>query len=89
MRRVETRDGGLMLFITLADKSGLVECVLFPDAYRRYAGITRAQVVRVEGRVDETLGACTVSAERVIALPVEPLGEATAGPYGGGPPGRQ
>jgi DNA polymerase III alpha subunit len=86
MRRVETKDGGLMLFLTLADKTGLVECVLFPDAYRRYATAARGQVVRVEGRVDETLDACTVGAERVTALPVASLGEALAGPYGGGAP---
>ncbi|MBI3539995.1 MAG: DNA polymerase III subunit alpha, partial [Candidatus Eisenbacteria bacterium] len=30
-RRVETRQGGQMLFMTLADRTGLVECVLFPD----------------------------------------------------------
>lgn len=77
-----------MLFITLADRTGLVECVLFPDTYRRYASIARGQVLRIEGRVDETLGACTVSAERVIALPVDPLGEATAGPHGGAAPAR-
>jgi error-prone DNA polymerase len=86
MRRVETKEGGLMLFLTLADKTGLVECVLFPDAYRRYAAAARGQVVRVEGVVDETLGACTVNAERVESLPVASLGEALAGPYGAGTP---
>jgi DNA polymerase III alpha subunit len=30
MRRVETASGGAMLFTTLADHSGLIECVLFP-----------------------------------------------------------
>ena len=54
--------------------------------YRRYANVARGQVLRVEGRVDETLGACTVTADRVIALPVEPLGDETAGPYGGAAP---
>ncbi len=67
-RRVETRGGGLMLFTTLADASGLAECVLFPDAYRAFARDVRGQVVRIEGRVDETLGAVTLTAERVIAL---------------------
>ena len=57
-----------MLFLTLADRTGLVECVLFPDAYRRFANATRAQVVKVEGRADETLGAVVVTAERVTAL---------------------
>jgi len=68
VRRVETKSGGLMLFLTLADRSGLVECVLFPDAYRRFANAARGQVVRVEGRADETLGAIVVNAERVTAL---------------------
>ncbi|MBI5710852.1 MAG: DNA polymerase III subunit alpha [Candidatus Eisenbacteria bacterium] len=67
-RRVETRSGGTMLFLTLADRTGLAECALFPDAYRACAPAVRAQVVRAEGRVDETLGAVTLAAERVTAL---------------------
>ena len=67
-RRVETKQGGSMLFLTLADQSGLAECVLFPDAYRRCASAVRAQVVRVEGRVDEALDAVTVTVERAGAL---------------------
>jgi DNA polymerase III alpha subunit len=61
MRRVETKQGGVMLFLTLADRSGLAECVLFPDAHRALAGVVRAQVVRAEGRVEETMGALTVT----------------------------
>jgi hypothetical protein len=57
-----------MLFVTLADRSGLVECVLFPDAYRRLGAAVRAEAVRVEGCVDETLGACTVNVERARAF---------------------
>jgi DNA-directed DNA polymerase III PolC len=67
-RRVETHAGAQMLFLTLADRSGLAECVLFPDAYRRCAPATRGSVVGVEGRVEETLGAVTVSAEQVVAV---------------------
>ena len=73
-RRVETKSGGLMLFTTLADKTGLAECVLFPDAYHAHASAVRGQVVRAEGRVDETLGAVTVTVERAMAL-----GEAASG----------
>ena len=57
--------GGAMLFMTVADRSGLAECVLFPDAYRACAGAVRGEVVRVEGRVDGTLGAITLVAEHV------------------------
>ncbi|HEY3216002.1 MAG TPA: DNA polymerase III subunit alpha [Candidatus Eisenbacteria bacterium] len=67
-RRVETKTGGQMLFLTLADKSGVAESVLFPGAYRSGAWAVRGQVVRVEGRVQETLGALTVNAERAEAL---------------------
>ena len=67
-RRVETKNGSTMLFLTLADRSGLAECVLFPDALRAHAQAVRAQVVRVEGRVDETLDAATLVVERAAAL---------------------
>ena len=67
-RRVETKSGGTMLFLTLADRSGLVECVLFPDVFHRYAREVRAWIVRVEGRVDETLDAVTLVVERAAAL---------------------
>jgi DNA-directed DNA polymerase III PolC len=68
-RRVEAKSGGIVLFTTLADHSGLAECVLFPDSYRRWGLHMRSEVVRAEGRVDETLGALTVVVERA-----EPLG---------------
>jgi DNA polymerase III alpha subunit len=64
---VITKRGETMLFLTLADESGLAECVLFPDAYRAWSDVTRAPVLRAEGRVDETLGAVTLSAERLVA----------------------
>ncbi len=79
-RRVETRTGGTMLFLTLADHGGLVECVLFPAAYRAYAAATRGEVVRVEGRVEDTLGAVTVSVER--AWSIEARGRAWPGEPG-------
>jgi DNA polymerase III alpha subunit len=67
-RRVETRQGGLMLFTTLADRSGLAECVLFPESYRAYADAVQASILRIEGRVDRTLDAVTVVVERAVAL---------------------
>jgi DNA polymerase III alpha subunit len=67
-RRVETKQGGLMLFLTLADRSGVAECVLFPDAYRAHLAAVGGQVVRAEGRVDEALGAITLTTDRLVAL---------------------
>lgn len=63
-RRVESRTGGIVLFTTLADHSGLVECVLFPDTYKRWGQHMRGEVVRAQGRVDTTLGAITVVIDR-------------------------
>ncbi len=86
-RRVEAKSGGVVLFSTLADRTGLVECVLFPDTYRRWGTHMRGEVIRAEGRVDEMLGALTVVVERA-----EPLG-ARSGPglpvwIDAGPPSR-
>ena len=67
-RRVQTKTGAHMLFLTLADRTGLVECVLFPDVYAREAAALRAGAVRVRGRVSETLGAISVDVERVEVL---------------------
>ncbi len=67
-RRVETKSGGTLLFLTLADHSGLIECVLFPGVFQRCAQAVRARIVRVEGRVDDALGAVTLVVERAVAL---------------------
>jgi DNA polymerase III alpha subunit len=61
---VESKHGGIVLFTTLADHTGLFECVLFPDSYKRWGQQMRGEVVRAEGRVDDTLGALTVVIER-------------------------
>ncbi len=63
-RRVEAKRGGMVLFTTLADRTGLVECVLFPDAYARFAPAMRAEIVRAEGRLDDKLGAFTLVVDR-------------------------
>lgn len=57
-----------MLFLTLADRTGLAECALFPDAYRALAGEVRGEIVRVEGRVDQTMGAVTVTVDRARTI---------------------
>jgi DNA-directed DNA polymerase III PolC len=69
-RGVETKKGERMHFMTLADRSGLAECVFFPDAWRHLAPATRGDVLRVEGRVDETLGAFTINVEHAESLAV-------------------
>ncbi len=70
-RRVETKRGGDMLFVTLADRSGLAECVLFPDTYRAQGDAVRGDVVRIQGRIDDTLGAVTLVAQGARSIPGE------------------
>jgi DNA polymerase III alpha subunit len=67
-RRVEAKSGGFVLFVTLADASGVAECVLFPRDYARLGPMLRGEIVRAEGRVDETLGALTLVVERATAF---------------------
>jgi DNA polymerase III alpha subunit len=67
-RRTESRSGGFVLFTTLADETGLAECVLFPRDYARLGPAMRGEIVRAEGRVDETLGALTLVVERATAV---------------------
>jgi hypothetical protein len=46
-------DGRLMKFLTLADRSGMVETELFADAYRRWGAVTAQHpVVTVSGKVE-------------------------------------
>ena len=65
-RRVETTRGDRMLFLTLEDGTGLVECTLFPEAYRRAMGrLSGLGPFVAEGRVESAHGAVTLNAERV------------------------
>jgi DNA polymerase III alpha subunit len=77
-RRVEARTaaGGSVLFTTLADETGLVECVLFPKLYAQLAPAMRGEIVLAEGRVDETLGAMTLVVDRAKACTVRTSGAA-------------
>jgi hypothetical protein len=57
-----------MLFLTLADRTGLIECALFPDQYARWATSLHASIMRVTGRASATLDAVTVDVERMETL---------------------
>jgi len=64
-RRIETRSGGTMLFLTLADRTGLAECALFPDSYMRNAAALRGAILRATGHVSELMGAVTLEVSRI------------------------
>jgi error-prone DNA polymerase len=60
-----------MQFVTLEDESGLIECTLFPDVYRRHRGTVRTLGPYVaEGRVEDQYGAPTLIVERIRPVPV-------------------
>jgi DNA polymerase-3 subunit alpha len=65
-RRVRTKRGDYMLFLTLEDETGLFECTLFPPAWKRYAVLLRdIGPYIVEGRAEDQYGAVTVTVERL------------------------
>jgi DNA polymerase III alpha subunit len=65
-RRVPTKSGETMQFLTLDDEDGLFECTLFPAVYRRYGGFVRdLGPYIVEGRAEDQHGAVTVTVERL------------------------
>jgi DNA polymerase III alpha subunit len=66
-KAARTRTDGLaMSFLTLEDRTGLIECVLFPDAYRRYGALLHEFGPFVaEGTVRREQGVCTVELERL------------------------
>jgi len=64
-RRVTTKQGTRMLFLTLDDGTGLAECTLFPEIYAA-AGVTLSGPgpFALEGRIESQQGAVTITVER-------------------------
>lgn len=65
-RRIRTDEGEPMLFLTIEDATGLVEAVVFPDAYRRVTvDLDDHEPLLVTGKVEDHYGALTLVAGRV------------------------
>ena len=65
-RRMHTKDGKWMRFLTLEDESGVAEGVLFPPSYERWGHLlTHRGPFYVTGVVQEQLGACTIDVQRI------------------------
>jgi error-prone DNA polymerase len=90
-------DGRPMKFLSLCDRTDILECEIFADAYRRCGGVlARWPVVEVTGRVEMLGGSrgCVLRAESVRAArttkrDVRPAASRTAGisaPIGGRSP---
>jgi DNA-directed DNA polymerase III PolC len=71
-RRAVTKRHEYMEFMTLEDRHGVVEALLFPDVYRRYGNaISGAGCYRVVGQVKEQYGSVSLVAEEVELLPIQ------------------
>lgn len=69
-RRVRTSGGGFMRFITLEDRTGVVEAVLFPDVYRRFGHLLRGYGPYLfRGKVEDAHGAETLTVSHVALAP--------------------
>jgi len=70
MRRAVTRKQEYMKFVTLEDRTGMVEAVLFPDTYQKYGHLfgTYGPYI-IHGTVENHHGSCALTAERVELLP--------------------
>jgi DNA-directed DNA polymerase III PolC len=62
-RRVHTKDGRPLQFITLEDEQGLTETTLFPDECRAMPYLTMGPYTAT-GVVEEQYGVCTLTAKR-------------------------
>jgi error-prone DNA polymerase len=61
-------DGRAMKFISICDRTDILECEIFAGAYRAHGGIlARHPVVEVSGRVQPSGDGCTLKVERVRA----------------------
>jgi DNA polymerase-3 subunit alpha/error-prone DNA polymerase len=71
-RRVRTKRGEFMRFVTLEDRTGTVEAVLFPDVYRRFGHLLRGYGPYLfRGRVEDKHGAVTMTVDYVAPAPTE------------------
>jgi DNA polymerase III alpha subunit len=74
-KRIPTKTGAWMKFLSLEDLAGTFEAVLFPDAYSRFAEATLGPgPLLIEGRVEVDHGVPSLTVDRL-----EPLGDAPAG----------
>jgi len=65
-KRIDTRSGAFMQFLSLEDLTDTFEAVLFPAAYQRYSSVLKDRgPYVVTGKVMEESGCYTVNAERV------------------------
>lgn len=71
-RRVRTSRGEFMRFLTLEDRTGVLEAVIFPDVYRRFGHLIRGHgPYLLRGRVEDAHGAATLTVGHLALAPTE------------------
>jgi DNA-directed DNA polymerase III PolC len=79
-KRVRTKEGKVMKFLSLEDLTGTFETVLFPEVYHRVApAASGSGVMLVEGKVQDDFGVCVLVAGGLKRLTLE--GEEEPGPF--------
>jgi len=68
-KKVWTKYGATMEFLTFEDEGGIVEATFFPETYRRFCHmIDRNRPYVLSGKVEEDWGAVTLTVDRVTAI---------------------
>ncbi len=71
-KRISTKKGEVMKFLSCEDLTGTFEVVLFPRVYRRFARVTVSPgPYLIEGKVGEEQGVCSLVAERLERVRLE------------------
>lgn len=69
-KRIDTKDGKLMMFLSFEDTTATFEVVLFPDAYQRFGAVIDGRgPYFVTGRVTSQYESPTVTATRLMKVP--------------------
>lgn len=70
IKRINTKKGEIMLFVTIEDLDGKVEVIVFPTGYQKFRNLViEDNVVRIKGRIDKK----EAGALKLIALEIETL----------------
>ncbi len=67
------KNNGVMFFLTLADTSGMIDAVFWPDAYERWREVlAQGPSFEIYGKVSEDWGAFSLEVERLRPVPFTP-----------------
>jgi DNA-directed DNA polymerase III PolC len=65
-KRIKTRDGKVMQFLTMEDENDTFEAVLFPDAYMKFGDVAFSyRVLDIEGKIEMNGGNIAIVADSV------------------------